>query len=233
MMGARIRSTTAETLVGQARALREAGGRMQFAYAWSPNGDGLEVRYVAALPGRQGFEMWFLKSGNEIPSLAHVWPLLGWYEREMTDLNGINFAGHPEPHPLVLRDGAPSRGDGHDFLEHPPMNGKHHLPIVNAKDVQRLPFGPIRADVFEVSGIHFLLRRRAHPLLSAEAFFQASWHGDALRRLSARSRRRHRRAGLRRGIHRSCARVLRGRRTCRGLRCAGSGARASRTARGA
>ncbi len=155
MMGARIRSTTAETLVGQARALREAGGRMQFAYAWSPNGDGLEVRYVAALPGRQGFEMWFLKSGNEIPSLAHVWPLLGWYEREMTDLNGINFAGHPEPHPLVLRDGAPSRGDGHDFLEHPPMNGKHHLPIVNAKDVQRLPFGPIRADVFESAEFTF------------------------------------------------------------------------------
>src|SRR3984885_7811106 len=111
MMGTRIRSVTAETLVTEALALRDTGGRMQFAYAWSPNGDDIEVRYVAALPERKDFETWLLRSGNEVPSLAHIWPLLGWYEREMMDLNGIRFAGHSEPHPLVLREGAPSRGN--------------------------------------------------------------------------------------------------------------------------
>ena len=44
MIGTRIRSVTAETLATEARALRETGGRMQFAYAWSPNGDDIEVR---------------------------------------------------------------------------------------------------------------------------------------------------------------------------------------------
>ena len=66
-----------------------------------------EIRYVVALPERSDFEIWLLKSANEVPSLAHIWPLLGWYEREMMDLNGIRFASHPEPYPLVLREGAP------------------------------------------------------------------------------------------------------------------------------
>ena len=182
MMGTRIRSVTAETLATEARALRDTGGRMQFAYAWSPNGEDIEVRYVAALPERKDFETWLLKSGNEVPSLAHIWPLLGWYEREMMDLSGIRFAGHPEPHPLVLREGAPSRGNGQDFLKYPPMDGGHHLPIIDAKDIQRLPFGPIRADVVEFGGIHILLCRRAHPPLSTEALLQASGHGDVLQR---------------------------------------------------
>lgn len=77
MIGTRIRSVTAETLATEARALRETGGRMQFAYAWSPNGDDIEVRYVAALPKRQDFETWLLRSGNEVPEsrphLAATW----------------------------------------------------------------------------------------------------------------------------------------------------------------
>jgi formate hydrogenlyase subunit 5 len=155
MMGTRIRSVTAGTLDTEARALRETGGRMQFAYAWSPNADDIEVRYVAALPERQDFETWLVRSGNQVPSLAHIWPLLGWYEREMMDLSGIRFARHPEPYPLVLRDGAPSPGNGRDFLEYPPINGKYHLPTIDAKDVQRLPFGPIRADVVESAEFTF------------------------------------------------------------------------------
>ena len=107
------------------------------------------------LPEQKDFEMWLLRSGNEFRVLPDIWPLLGWYEREMMDLNGIRFAGHPEPYPLVLRDGAPSRVNGQDFLKHPPIDGGHHLPIIDAKDVQRLPFGPIRADVVESAEFTF------------------------------------------------------------------------------
>ena len=85
---------------------------MQFAYAWSPNGDDTEVRYAAALPGQQDFEMWVLQSTNAVPSLARIWPLLGWYEREITDLSGIRFTDHPEPYPLVLHDGASPPANG-------------------------------------------------------------------------------------------------------------------------
>ena len=64
MKGARMKLVTSETLESEARALHKSGGRMQFAYAWSPNGDDTEVRYAAALPGEQDFEMWVLQSTN-------------------------------------------------------------------------------------------------------------------------------------------------------------------------
>jgi len=155
MKGARIKSITAETLPVEARALRESGGRMQFAYAWTPPGGDSEIRYAVAMSGRSEFEIWVLKSADVVPSLAQIWPLLGWYEREMADLNAIQFANHPEPYPLVLRDGVSIRENGVDFLQHPPTNGGHHLPTIEAKDVQRLPFGPIRADVFESAEFTF------------------------------------------------------------------------------
>ena len=234
MMGTRIKSVTAETLDGEARALREVGGRMQFAYAWSPNGDDIEVRYVAALPGRQDFEMWFLKSGNQVPSLAHIWPLLGWYEREMTDLSGIRFAGHPEPYPLVLRDGAPPPGNGHDFLEHPPMNGKHHLPIdrregrpaaalrTHSRGCRRDP--PNSRSSMSASTSSIISRRLFFKHRGMETRFEGCSPDHAVVMAERVS-------GV--GTRRSCARLLRGGRTRRRLRCAGSRASASRTARGA
>ncbi len=155
MKGARIKAVATETLADEARALRKSGGRMQFAYAWSPSGGEAEVRYAAALPGRQDFDIWVLKSARSVPSLASIWPLLGWYEREMMDLNGIRFADHPEPYPLVLHDGAAPPANGEDHPGRPPAKGRRHLPIIDAGDVQQLPFGPIRADVFESAEFTF------------------------------------------------------------------------------
>ncbi len=149
MNGTRMKTVTVETLASEAQALREAGGRMQFAYAWLPPGGDVEVRYVCAIPHQREFETWVLPSAREIPSLARIWPLLGWYEREMMDLNGIRFTGHPEPYPLVLRNGDSTQIDSRDFSEHPPANGEHHLPAIEAGEVQQLPFGPVRADVLE------------------------------------------------------------------------------------
>ena len=31
---------------------------------------------------------------------------MGWYEREITDLFGLEFSEHPQPQRLVLHDGA-------------------------------------------------------------------------------------------------------------------------------
>jgi Ni,Fe-hydrogenase III component G len=94
MKGALIKQ---EMLTLEARKLRESGGRMQFAYGWTPHGGDSEIRYATALPGQSEFEIWVLKSADIVPSLALIWQLVGWYEREMTDLNGIQFANHPEP----------------------------------------------------------------------------------------------------------------------------------------
>ena len=68
--------------------------------------------------------MWVVTGQRELPSLADVVPLIGWYEREMMDLQGLTFVGHPEPYPLVLRDGG-TRHNGNGFV-----NGRPHLPHV-------------------------------------------------------------------------------------------------------
>jgi formate hydrogenlyase subunit 5 len=139
------------------RALLERGGRMQMAYAWFPRvGEAPELRYLATLAPNTPFELWRCTPPPDraVPSLARVCPLLGWYEREMSDLCGLRFDNHPEPHPLVLHEGTTWRvaplgaaevGDvGLRFNRQP-----WTLPEIEGDGVQLLPFGPVRADVFE------------------------------------------------------------------------------------
>ena len=155
MKGTRIKYVTKDNLVRKAQMLRKQGGRIQFAYAWTPKGQASEVRYVLTMPKERDFELWIVKSEQQLPSLAHVWPLLGWYEREMMDLYGIEFTNHPEPYPLVLHNGATASHGGSEVAEHLPVNGRSHLPVLEATDVQELPFGPVRADVVESAEFTF------------------------------------------------------------------------------
>ena len=45
--------------------------------------------------------------GPSCPSISTAVPAANWHEREMQDLFGIVFAGHPDPRPLVVHDGWP------------------------------------------------------------------------------------------------------------------------------
>ncbi len=136
-------------------ALRN-GGRMQMAYAWFPEpGRPAELRYLCAPGARLPFVQWRCRPGEAaVPSLAGISPLLGWYEREMTDLCGVRVEGHPEPYPLALHEGVQApvapldplypRGRPLAFRPAP-----WRLPEIESRDVQLLPFGPVRGDVFE------------------------------------------------------------------------------------
>ena len=138
-----------------ASALAE-GARMQMAYAWWPDPQTLELRYLLsrAVPGP--FAMWRCRPAGSVPSLAPICPLLGWYEREITDLFGLEFIGHPEPHRLVLREGAqpllpPFAPDYPPDAAVPVDQSRRFIPEIAGAvaDVQELPFGPIRGDVLE------------------------------------------------------------------------------------
>jgi len=156
MNGVRAAPLSPADLRPRAAELHAAGGRMQFAYAWFPEGATPEARYVAAIPGQREFEMWVVSGHRELPSLAQVLPLLGWYEREMMDLQGLTFTDHPEPYPLVRRSGDNGRVTGDGLNGFGPANGRPPLPDIDAADVQHLPFGPIRADVLESAEFTFL-----------------------------------------------------------------------------
>ncbi len=131
-----------------------AGGRMQMAYAWYPTPGSIELRYVGSEGQKEEFFMWRCEPRAAVPSVAAISPLLGWYEREMADLFGVKFSGQPEPHRLVLHPGSHPPVPPFDpsyplntILPFEPAEGG--LPEIESPDVQRLPFGPVRADVVE------------------------------------------------------------------------------------
>lgn len=143
-------------LVSMAQRLLDEGGRMQTVYALWKTPNKLELRYLVSHPRPKGFEIWIVEPGRKrVPSLADIWPLIGWSEREVTDLFGFSFAGHPEPWRLVLHKGAKAAYPPFD-----PRAGGEPIPVSGERptvptlggddaDVQLLPFGPVRADVVE------------------------------------------------------------------------------------
>jgi len=139
-----------------ASRLRERGGRMQMVYAWHPEPDRTEVRYVVTEPNQHAFGIWSCDALGGVPSLAGIWPLMAWHEREVMDLFGVQFLDHPQPQPLVLHEGAnPVRPPFDSAYPHDVTlqaeAAKQSIPeIAGAEaDVQLLPFGPVRADVLE------------------------------------------------------------------------------------
>ena len=54
-----------------------------------------------------------LAKGQEAPTISHVYPGADWYEREVYDLFGLKFAGHPNLKRLLL----PEDADFHPLLK--------------------------------------------------------------------------------------------------------------------
>lgn len=150
-----------EDLPAAVSELIRDGGRMQMAYAWRPGPDRVELRYVGSRGQTEEFFMWRCTPHGTVPSVAPISPLLGWYEREITDLFGLEFRGHPEPNRLVLHQGVqpivppfdPAYPTNARLPFEPTESG---LPEIAGTDVQRLPYGPVRADVVESAELIFL-----------------------------------------------------------------------------
>lgn len=67
-----------------------------------------------------------------VASLAGVWAGASWQEREISDLMGIAFEGHPDPRPLIVRE--PS---GHPpLLKSTPLAERLATPWPGAAEVQ-------------------------------------------------------------------------------------------------
>ena len=191
-----IRDVPAGDLDRRCRAAVTAGARVQFAYAWFPESVGEapaqpdaseelperrvpELRYVIHAVAGHAPEIWRCRPGElRPPSLAAIAPLVSWYEREITDLCGLSFENQPQPEPLVLLPGAraarPPLQSGAappliytpEPLSLPGLAGSAH------RDVQLLPFGPIRADVVESAQFTFFYIGEAILHYQPQLFFK-------------------------------------------------------------
>lgn len=114
------------------------GGRVEMAYARPLEGAVVELRYLINHAKESRFTFIVCEAMASAPSMAHQFPLLGWYEREISDLYGVEFQGHPQPYSLIRQE--------QDAADSPAMENV---------DIQRLPFGPVRADVVESAEFTF------------------------------------------------------------------------------
>ena len=86
--------------------LEEAGARLQIATGIDTPA-GIEVMYHWALDSEDCLVTLRVTVGHEAPeldSIAVMYPAAEWIEREMWELLGIGFRGHPDMRHLLLDD---------------------------------------------------------------------------------------------------------------------------------
>lgn len=91
----------------------------------------------------------------EVPSIAHLWPSANWAEREVYDLFGIRFTGHPDLRRILM----PDDWEGHPLRKDYPLRGPRD------RAAATLPQG----EQFD-----FLQARRPQPLAHA----RGGWRPD-------------------------------------------------------
>jgi NADH-quinone oxidoreductase subunit C len=76
---------------------------------------------------------------SELPTVSHLWGTADWHEREIYDMMGIRFVGHPDLRRIIMWEGYPYHPLRKDF----PLAGKHtELPEVAFTDPAPLEGGP-------------------------------------------------------------------------------------------
>jgi len=107
-----------EALLPALTALREAGCRYYLLCTVTEVASGFEV--VHGVRDVEANRTVFVKTGTgkddpRVPSAVPVFAGANWFEREMLDLFGVVFEGHPDPRRLMMPDDYPGYPLRKDF----------------------------------------------------------------------------------------------------------------------
>jgi NADH-quinone oxidoreductase subunit C len=89
---------------------------------WHPADPRFEVVYLLHSLDRNlrlRLKCWVAESECEIDSVTSVWRSANWYEREVFDMFGIAFRGHPDLRRILM----PSDWEGHPLRKDFPVHG--------------------------------------------------------------------------------------------------------------
>jgi len=83
---------------------------------WPPRAERFDVVYcLYSIPHRQRARVKVrVADGQPVPTSTGVWPATNWFEREIFDMFGIRFTGHPDLRRILMPDdwqGHPQRKD--------------------------------------------------------------------------------------------------------------------------
>jgi NADH/F420H2 dehydrogenase subunit C len=78
-----------------------------------------------------------------VPSVSGLWPAANWLEREVYDLFGVNFVGHPDRRRILM----PDEWQGHPQRKDYPLEGPGELLMENPLDWLQLKVARDTADI--------------------------------------------------------------------------------------
>jgi NADH-quinone oxidoreductase subunit C len=97
-----------------------------------------EVNYhLVSIPRRDRLRLQVRLSSSDpvVDSLVPVWPGANWLEREIFDLFGIRFNGHPDLRRILL----PEDWEGHPLRKDYPFEGYRDIPTAASRHTRNRP----------------------------------------------------------------------------------------------
>ena len=103
---------------------------------WPPRDQRFDVVYsLYSTQHRHRVRVKVRAAENEpVPSVSEVWPAANWLEREVYDMFGVNFVGHPDRRRLLM----PDEWQGHPQRKDYPLEGPGDLLMENPLDWLKL-----------------------------------------------------------------------------------------------